>query len=114
MSIIYVPVHKNSDGAHLETSLPSVLEGRITPEEWEEITRFVSKMMNRRERLAFVKALSIVFLGPYVKKYLHYKIDREIERYLDKKNIALSDAGIFFHHPKERVYSGMDVSVSFF
>jgi hypothetical protein len=111
MSIVYVPLLSKPTGVLLEHSMPSELAGKIPAEEWETILHQINSYLHRRSPSFLSRLLSISALGNILNKYLLQRIDAELEQYLEKKNIILKRHGIFIHHPKEREYHGMDVSI---
>lgn len=114
MSIVYIPLVKREGGVSLERSLPSPLAGKISQEEWEEIMGHLSHLLSQRTESFLMRILGVFLLGSLIRKHFLSRIDREIERYLDKKNLVLKKYGITVHHPKGRAYSGLDVSLHVF
>lgn len=111
MSIVYIPLVVQDKQVALEESLPSPLTGRVAPEEWESTITKLNALLKKRESSWLLKLLSLSLLGNQVRRYRLSRIDQEIAEYLEKKNLALQSTGVFIHHPKERRYSGVDVSI---
>ncbi|KAH9386445.1 uncharacterized protein NEMAJ01_1341 [Nematocida major] len=111
MPIVYVPVLKRSQVCVFEESLPSPLYGRVSEDEWSRIMKYLNTaLLRRRDRLVF-RILAPFLIGNIMRTFAQRYVDRQVEKYLEKKNLILSHRGVHIHHPKERLYSGMDVSI---
>ncbi|KAI5191259.1 hypothetical protein NECID01_1371 [Nematocida sp. AWRm77] len=111
MSIVYIPLVEKEKEVCLEESLPSPLCGKVTSEEWEKTMHRLNFLLLKRKLSLSTRLLSILFFGSLLKRYFLSQIDKEIEEYLEKKNLVLQRVGVYIHHPKERRYSGLDVSI---
>lgn len=111
MSIVYIPIHKKGSIEYLEPSIPSALEPKIRAKEWEEIIYQINALLSRRAPSFFVRVFTAFFIGIIYQRYKEQRIDKEISDYIERKNILLQEYGICIHHPREREYSGMDVSI---
>ncbi|KAI5184793.1 hypothetical protein NEHOM01_0395 [Nematocida homosporus] len=111
MSIVYIPILSTNGRLHLEESLPSVLHTKVPETEWSEIIQKLNSLLLRRKRTRLLRLLTLFYLGTLYQRYIDHQIDREIAAYLNKKNLVLEVYGISLHHPRDRAYQGMDVSV---
>lgn len=111
MSTIYIPVLRKNKIVQFEDSLPSPLFGRISEEEWKEIITYINAILQKRSNRLIFQVLSPIVIGNILRTLTYSYVDKRVERYLEKKNLMLSYKGIHIHHPKERMYSGIDVSI---
>lgn len=111
MSILHIPVLKKKGASVFDESIPSVLFGRVSEKEWQEIIKRMNAYLSmRRDRLIF-KMLGPFVIGNVLRSITQFFIDRKVKEYLDKKNLVLSHCGVHIHHPAERMYAGMDLSI---
>ncbi|KAI5189636.1 hypothetical protein NEMIN01_0589 [Nematocida minor] len=111
MGIVYIPVLKKNGVSMFDESLPSPLFGRVTEEEWKEILAYLNKALFKRRNRSVFKLLAPFIIGNIFRAIAHSYVDRKVKNYLDKKNLMLSHCGVHIHHPAERMYSGLDVSI---
>ncbi|OAG29743.1 hypothetical protein NEDG_00876 [Nematocida displodere] len=112
MSIVYVPAVPKNGELSLEETLPSVLEGKVPAEEWAAVIHRLNAYLRQRKQTRPTKLLASLLLTNFFTNWRHARIDQEIERYLERKNMAMADYGIYFYHPKDRVYDGLDVEIN--
>ncbi|EIJ89262.1 hypothetical protein NEPAR06_0761 [Nematocida parisii] len=111
MSIVYIPALTRNSLTTFEETLPSPLYARVSENEWKEITVCLNQyLFKRRDKLLF-KVLAPVLIGNILRSITNAYVDKQVQKYLAKKNLILSHRGIHIHHPKDRQYSGIDVSI---
>lgn len=114
MAIVHIPLVKQAGNEGLDTSLPSAIADRIPAERWREVVSRLNEMLHKRNRIISSRVLSALFLLAPLRTHLESLVDREIGRYLESKNLLLKRHGIRIYHPKDRVYSGLDVHIDDF
>ncbi|KAI5159987.1 hypothetical protein NEAUS03_0770 [Nematocida ausubeli] len=111
MSIVYVPALMKESQSIFEESIPSSLYARIPEADWTEIIQDLNMYMTKRQDRLIFRVFAPVVIGNILRTCIHLYVDIQVTKYLTKKNLILSHRGIYIHHPKERQYSGLDISM---
>ncbi|KAI5173007.1 hypothetical protein NEFER03_2000 [Nematocida sp. LUAm3] len=111
MTILYIPVYRKHGFLIFEESFPSALENKVSEEEWMRVIEKINFLLRKRAPSFLCKVFSVIYIGVLYQRIVNWRVDQEISDYLKIKNITLERSGVYMHHPKDRMYSGMDISV---
>ncbi|KAI5160839.1 hypothetical protein NEAUS04_0172 [Nematocida ausubeli] len=111
MSIVTIPALMKESQSIFEESIPSSLYARIPEADWTEIIRDLNMFMTKRQDRLIFRVLAPVVIGNIMRTCIQIYVDIQVTKYLTKKNLILSHSGIYIHHPKDRQYAGLDISM---